>query len=202
MADFLKQTSVATAGFVDITDPHRVPTPMIDPRLGPYFAGGLPQGTTAFFTWDVTPAGEGQVPGAQVAVEFRGAGAVDPQPWAAVVNGYNPSNFQEQPDPINFPLDPLKAADAHIRKFDDRGWSSGTPRNAWTRYYNEIVTVYTADPNELMNPAFTSQFAGPNEQFLPEDVRYFNWRFVMQNALDRVNGAPKLESFVISYRLQ
>ncbi len=141
------------------------------------------------------------VPGTQVAVEFRGAGAVDPRPWAAVVNGYNASNFQEQPDAINFPLDPLKAADAHIRKFDDRPRSGGPPRNTWTRYYNEIVTDYTPDLNQLMDPSFTTQFAGPNEQFLPEDVRYFNWRFVMQNALDVAAGAPKLESFVLSYRL-
>lgn len=202
MADFLKQMSVATAGFVDITDPHRVPATVGDPRLGPYFPGGLPRGTSAFFTYDVTPAGEGQVPGTQVAVEFRGAGAVDPQPWAAVVNGYNSTSLQEQPDPSNFPLDPMKAADAHIRKFDDRPGMSTPPRNTWTRYYNEIVTDYTSDPNQLMDPGFTAAFAGPGEQFLPEDVRYFNWRFIMQNAPDRLAGAPRLESFALSYRLQ
>ena len=201
MADFLKQTTVATAGFVDITDPHRMAS-AFDPRLGPYFAGGLPQGTTAFFTWDVAHAGEGQVPGTQVAVEFRGAGPVDPQPWAAIVNGYNPSRFQEQPDPVNFPLDPLKAGDAHIRKFDDRPRTGAPPRNTWTRYYNEIVTDYTSDLNQLMDPAFTMQFAGPTEQFQPEDVRYFNWRFIMQNARDDAARAPRLDSFVLSYRLQ
>jgi len=104
--------------------------------------------------------------------------------------------------PHNSPLDPMKAIDTHIRKFDDRPQAGTQPRNAWTRYYNEIVTDYTSDLNDLMDPSYTSRFAGPNETFLPEDVRYFNWRIVMQNALDRRSGAPVLESFVVIYRLQ
>ena len=66
----------------------------------------------------------------------------------------------------------------------------------------QSVTDYTPDPTRLMDPAFTSQFAGPNETFLPQDVRYFNWRMVLRNAEADVSVAPAIDSFVVSYRLE
>ena len=191
MADFLKRTSVATAGFVDLVDPHRMASPRVDPRLGPYRAGGR-GGIT--FVYDA-PGADTLLPGTSVSVEFRGAGAVDPQAWRAAVDGY-----PEAPSEKNFPLDPLKAGDAHLRKFDDRP-VAGTPRNYWTHYYNKNVTDYTDDVADLTDPTFTSQFAGPNEQFQPRDVRYVNWRLVMQ--ADTATGkAPEVDSFWLAYRLQ
>jgi hypothetical protein len=190
MADFLKRTSVATAGFVDLLNPHRMESPRFDPRLGPYAR----RGATISFAHDV-PKDDQLQPGTSIALEFRGAGAVDPQPWRAVVEG-----LTEPPDEKNFPLDPLKAGDAHIRKFDDR-LVNGAPRNAWTYYYNRHVTDYTADLTDLTDPEFTSRFAGPNEQFLPQDVRYVNWRMVMHS--DPETGAtPQVDSFWLAYRLE
>ena len=108
----------------------------------------------------------------------------------------------ERPDELNFPLDPLKAGDAHIRKFDDR-FAGGSRRNYWTYTYNKNVTDYVSDPNRLMDPAFTSRFSGPNEQFLPHDVRYFNWRLVLRNGMRRGGAAsPAIDSLAVNYRIE
>ncbi|MEM7200871.1 MAG: hypothetical protein AAF628_11425 [Planctomycetota bacterium] len=197
MADFLKRRSVVTAGFVDLIDPHRVGPTSPDPRLGPYAAAGgaLPPGTTATFDWSAFGADEVSA-GTAVAVEFRGASVVDPQPWRAVACG-----FPEPPDAKNFPLDPLKAGDAHVRKYDDRALAGGVPRDWWARYYNRNVTDYVADPNQLMDPAFTGSFAGPNEQFAPGDVRYVNWRLVLTGDAER-SVAPEIDSFWMVYRIE
>ncbi len=194
MADFIKRRSVATSGFVDIADPHRMSVPPRDPRLGPYAPAGQPTGGSLTFAWhDFAP--DEIVRGTAVAVEFRGAGAVDPQPWRALVDGHG-----DLPDAINFPLDPFKAGDAHLRKFDDRPLPQGV-RNGWTHYYNRNVTDYTADLNDLADPAFTARFAAPTETFGPGDVRYFNWRLLMQ--ADPVAGhAPAIDSFWVAYRIE
>ncbi|MCA8973006.1 MAG: hypothetical protein KDC95_24700, partial [Planctomycetes bacterium] len=45
MADFLKRQTVATSGFVEVLNPHRMPPRTendIDPRLGPFFGGAMP----------------------------------------------------------------------------------------------------------------------------------------------------------------
>jgi hypothetical protein len=62
---------------------------------------------------------------------------------------------------VNFPLDPYKAGDAHIRKWDTgRSWR-GFGAELVDYFYNRTVTTYVEDPNDLMAPAFTSQFQGP-----------------------------------------
>ncbi|MEM7198841.1 MAG: hypothetical protein AAF628_01145 [Planctomycetota bacterium] len=199
MADYLKRMSVMTSGFVDVLDPHRVLAwPPRDPRLGPYadpFARAGAGEDVHFQHW-IETATEELPAGTGVLAEFRGAGAVDEAAWAAAENGYT------APDPVSFPLDPFKAGDAHIRKFDDRSGPAG-PRRGWTHYYNRNVTTYVADPNDLMDPEFTSGFAAPNETFRPSDLRYFNWRLVFTNNVDVMPPvAPRLDSFVVAYRLE
>ncbi len=206
MADYVKRVSVLTAGFVDIIDPHRMDPqrtqgwPPPDPRMGPYFDVAGPQGVLPAFDFYFEPPLSQLPGGTRLVPEFRGAGIVDPQPWAAQAaqNGYMP-----QPNETNFPLDPLKAGDAHIRKFDDRPDTGGQSRKWWTYYYNRHITEYVGDPNALMLDTFTTQFAAPSESFLPEDVRYFNWRFVFENNVAATPPiTPTIDSFVVTYRFE
>ncbi|MEM7198806.1 MAG: hypothetical protein AAF628_00970 [Planctomycetota bacterium] len=207
MADYVKRVSVMTSGFVDMVDPHRIlEYPPADPRLGPYFDPfdrTALQGVMPSFQHNFEPPIEQQPAGTSLVAEFRGAGVVDegtmtlPGPWAAARGQLRPA-----PDPINFSLDPLKAGDAHIRKADDRPFG-GSARNGWTHYYNRNVTDYVADPNDLMDEEFTTQFAAPNEAFLPHDVRYFNWRLVFGNNVDASPPVtPRIESFLVTYRFE
>jgi hypothetical protein len=204
MADFLKRQTVVTSGFVEITNPHRMPLDrsklpagFFDPRLGPFLANVLPSDQKPVFSYSFEPPLELLPGGTSVIPEFRAAGIVDPQAWAAVENRYSPA-----PDEVNFPLDPLKAGDAHIRKADDRV-INGVKRDYWTYYYNRNVTTYTADPNTLMDEDFLSGFAGPRETFRRTDVKYFNWRLIMKNNVEATPPiAPSIDSFAITYRFE
>ncbi len=194
MADFLKRQTVATNGFVDLFNPHRMPaTGAGDPRLGPY---PLDAGLTPDFAADFQPPSQLQPAGTSMVVEYRGAGPVEPEPWT-LLSQDNPPNAD------NFPLDPRKAGDAHIRHYDNRpGLDSGVARKTWTYLYNRNVTDYTSDIQQLTDLHFTNEFGGPNESFLPADLRYFNWRFIMGNNVSGVAPvSPTLKSFAVSYRL-
>ena len=189
MADFLKRTAVVTSGFVEIANPHRMTaTATDDPRLGPFdITDRLPN-----FIYDFEPPLDNLPAGTAILTEFRGASVLDSpgsQYWPVV--GTNKTTTE------NFPLDPLKAGDAHIRHWDDRG-----NRQWWTYLYNKTVTSYTEEPNDLADTAFTNQFSGPNESFEAKQVKYFNWRFVMRNNVEANPPiSPKIESFAVSYRL-
>jgi hypothetical protein len=204
VADFLKRQTVVTSGFVDIANPHRMPSAggalpdgFADPRLGPYFGEAVPPTHRPVFSYTFEPPLALLPGGTTVIPEFRAAGIVDPEAWAAVENSYTPA-----PTPVNFPLDPLKAGDAHIRKLDDRV-IAGQIRNYWTYYYNRNVTSYVADPNMLMNDSFLSRYAGPNESFRARDVKYFNWRFIMKNNVEaNPPVAPVIDSFAVTYRFE
>jgi hypothetical protein len=69
--------------------------------------------------------------------------------------------------------------------------------------YNETVTSYTEDPNQLMDPAFTGQFSHPTAPFTPKDIEYFNWRFLMKNnvATDPPISA-RIDTFAVAYRFR
>lgn len=211
MTDFVKRQSVLTSGFVEILDPHRMPIPVTDPRLGPYFSKTLPTNVKPNYLFEFDPP-LSQLPGGTSLVpEFRGAGLVDKlgnggsttgMPWAAAVNNYSPTSNQEAPNDANFPLDPLKAGDAGIRKYDDRVLL-GNARNTWTYYYNRNVTDYTDDPNNLADDTFTNQYSGPNEVFLTQDVKYLNWRFVFENNVEaNPPVTPVIDTFILTYRLE
>ncbi|MFO1051387.1 MAG: hypothetical protein U1F36_04175 [Planctomycetota bacterium] len=216
MVDFLKRQTVVTAGFVDLFNPHRMParTPGTgDPRLGPYLidAGGnssLPQGWLPSYSWLLDPPTESLPAGTAVLPEFRAAGPIDSDPWAyiALRGIYNPprnstANFPA-PDAVNFPLDPLKAGDAHIRKYDDR-LVSGQSREWWTYLYNKNLTEYTRDVGDLRSDAFVGRYAGPRDVFLARDVRYVNWRFLMRNNVDaNPPVSPAIDSFLFTYRFE
>jgi hypothetical protein len=214
MLDLVRRQSVITAGFVDLHNPHRVPEGFADPRLGPFFLQNdlstLPNGVLPRFTQTFDPPLAQLPPGTSLVAQFRAAGIVDPQPWYwnAWMNGnnalfpnaiYDPAMRQQlRPTSANFPLDPRKAGDAHLRKWDTRAG-----RNWWTYPYNRAVTRYVEEPNDLFEPAFTAQYAGPNESFTPRDVRYVNWRFVASNNIDNNPPlSPSIESFALSYRFQ
>ncbi|MCA8957331.1 MAG: hypothetical protein KDC87_14750 [Planctomycetes bacterium] len=189
MADFLKRTAVVTAGFVEISNPHRMPTPVEDPRLGPYTVGDrLPD-----YSYDFEPPLAQLPSGTSVITEFRGAGRLDSTSvWPVVGTNTN--------DATTFPLDPLKAGDAHIKHYDDRQ-VGGKPRTWWMYMYNRNLTDYTEKPNDLADSAFTNRFSGPFEAFDAKDVQYFNWRFIMKNNVEADPPvSPKVESFAISYR--
>jgi hypothetical protein len=226
MLDLLKRQNVITNGFIDINNPHRVPEGFGDPRLGPFYLSGgqstRPANVSPFFAYEFDPPLNKQPAGTSIVPQFRAAGVVDSAPWywdkwintvtplfPATVFGPGPGPAGGprdllKPTPDNFPLDPYKAADAHIRKWDTRPIpGSGTTRNWWTYFYNRTVTRYTDDPNELMDPNFTIQFKGPNEVFTPNDVRYVNWRLVTSNNTDASPPvSPSIESFALSYRFQ
>ena len=214
MADYVKRQSVVTNGFVEILNPHRMPDQTPDPRLGPFLNRVMPTNYAPNYAFDFEPPLTTLPGGTAINVAFRGASRVDQLsmagsgevgPWAAIVNQYFPTGpqpGQEIPDETNFPLDPLKAGDAHIRKFDDRE-VNGQKRNTWTYYYNRHVTDYVPDPNTLADSQFTNQFSGLNETFLANDVTYFNWRFVFENNVDANPPiTPVIDSFIVTYRLE
>lgn len=206
-ADFLKRQAVVTAGFVDIFNPHRMPRRAFgegDPRLGPYLvdaAGNskLPAGVLPSYDWSFEPPLEELPGGTAIVPEFRAAGIVDPEPWVWEQRRLSPDL---KPDEKNFPLDPLKAGDAHIRKFDDRALTGGV-RNYWTGWYNYHVTEYTREVTRLSDDNFTNDFAGLSEAFNADDVRYFNWRFIMVNNVDANPPiSPSIESFSMTFRFE
>jgi len=228
MIDFLKRQSVLTSGFVDLYNPHRVPNGFADSRLGPFFTNPvtgaleLPQNTLPVFTYEFSPPLSELPAGTSVLPQFRAAGNVDPGsggtfngPWywtewansastPANPNSPYPAAIHAQlkPDAINFPLDPLKAGDAHIRKYDDRPVPGGA-RNFWTYLYNRAVTSYVGDPNGLMSPSFLGQFGSSLEGFTPRNVRYVNWRLVASNNPDADPPvAPSIDTFTFSYRFE
>jgi hypothetical protein len=168
--------------------------PVIDPRLGPYTTTGL----LPVFSYDFEPPLSTLPAGTAVITEFRAAGEIARSNQYWPITGSNPANPN---DADVFPLDPLKAGDAHIRHYDDRPIPGTTNRNWWVYHYNEKLTDYTDDPNDLVNTAFTNQFSGPFESFEGKDVRYFNWRFIMRNNVEADPPvSPKIESFSVSYR--
>jgi hypothetical protein len=202
MADFVKRQTVVTAGFVDLLDPHRMPNAVVglaDPRLGPYYpASGPPKGVVPRFDWLVDPPLDALPAGTSVRIDFRAAGAIDSVPWRGTVLRVTPL-----PDAVNFPLDPYKAGDAHIRKFDDRLAPAGVTRNHWTSFYCRNMTDFTPAIADLVDPDFLRGFAGNADAFGPDDVRYINWRFVMQNNVNAVPAvSPALESFALTYRFE
>lgn len=224
MLDVLKRQSVITNGFIDLNNPHRVPEGFADPRLGPFYlqndTSTLPANVLPSFAYEFDPPLSQLPAGTSLVPQFRGASVVDPTPWywsdwinqttplfpAANGNtGFDASmRAQLKPTSANFPLDPYKAGDAHMRKWDTRTIpGTSTTRNWWTYLYNRTVTRYVEDPNQLMDPAFTIQYAGPNETFTPRQVRYVNWRFVTSNNADaNPPVAPTIETFALSYRFQ
>jgi hypothetical protein len=217
MIDFLKRQSVATSGFFDLYNPHRVPVGFGDSRLGPYFTHvvtgevAVPPGYGPRFDHMFDPPSSQLPAGTSVVPQFRAASAVDPDPWywrewVATTNVFSPyppalSN-QLKPDASNFALDPFKATDAHIRKFDDRQ-VGGVARNWWTYFYNRTVTGYSLDANSVVDPVFLSRSSGPNEGFTPADVRYVGWRLVLSNNVDAVPAvSPSVDTFALAYRFQ
>ena len=209
--DFLKRQTVVTAGFVDILNPHRVDPnfPIRDPRLGPYFPADaidvLPAGTTPQFQTIFEPALSTLPGGTDVIPQYRGASIVDPRPWVAIDANYIfwRARNQVKPDHLNFPLDPRKAGDAGLRKFSDQFNTNNQARNFWTYPYNQHVTDYVDDPNRLTDQTFLAQYAGPVDSFRPNELRYFNWRFIMKNNIDASPPvSPSLESFATVYRFQ
>lgn len=220
MMDVVKRQSVITSGFVDLHNPHRVPAGFADPRLGPFFLTGgvpnLPTNVLPSFAYEFDPPPSRFPAGTAVVPQFRAAGAVDPNPW--YWNAFMKSSTGAFPDAAgvtatmrtqlkvtaeNFPLDPFKAGDAHIRKWDTRTAPSGVARNWWTYLYNRTVTRYVEDPNDLMTSTFTAQYASPSESFTPRDIRYLNWRFITVNNADASPPvAPSIETFALSYRFQ
>ncbi|HEX6811881.1 MAG TPA: hypothetical protein VF384_09695 [Planctomycetota bacterium] len=221
MLDVLKRQSVITNGFLDINNPHRVPEGFGDPRLGPFYLQGgtstVPANVLPRFDYEFDPPLANLPPGTSVVAQFRGASIVDPTPWywnswIAPTGGtplfptaqYTAADRTAlKPTPQNFPLDPYKAGDAHIRKWDTRPVPGSSARNWWTYFYNRTVTTYVEDPNDLMLSTFTTQFQGPNEAFTPRSIRYVNWRFVTSNNTDaNPPVTPEIESFSLSYRFQ
>jgi hypothetical protein len=220
MMDVVKRQSVITSGFFDLFNPHRVPAGFGDPRLGPFFLTGgvpsLPANVLPSFAYEFDPPPSKFPAGTAVVPQFRAAGAVDPNPW--YWNAFMKSSTGAFPDGAgitatmrtqlkvtadNFPLDPFKAGDAHLRKWDTRTAPSGVARNWWTYLYNRTVTQYVEDPNDLMDPTFTIQYASPSEPFTPRDIRYLNWRFItVNNAEASPPVAPSIETFALSYRFQ
>jgi hypothetical protein len=221
MMDVLKRQSVITNGFIDVNNPHRVPEGFPDPRLGPFFLvngnSTMPVDVLPTFAYEFDPPLSELPAGTSLVPQFRGASVVDTTPWywnswinngstlyPTAVFGANALQQQLRPSAANFPLDPFKAGDAHMRKWDTRPIpSTSTARNWWTYLYNRTVTRYVENPDDLMDPTFTSQFAGPNEGFTPRDIRYVNWRFVTSNNADaNPPVAPTIETFALSYRFR
>jgi hypothetical protein len=211
--DLRKRVTVATAGFVELDDPHRMTgSPVQDPRLGPYFPRDAASNRSlrpAALVPRFVHALDAVAGGGSARVEFRAAGPVDRGPaqegpwyWARVLRHVTPPTGPlEGPTPVNFALDPLKAGDAHVRKYDDRNFGNG-PRNAWTGFYNRSVTSWLAEPGALFDAAFLRRFAAGNETFGPGDVSYVNWRVVLENVDGPEPSSPAVATFALSWRFE
>ena len=195
-ADFLKRRSVLTSGFVDLTNPHRMPDDdTTDPRLGPF-----PRAQAVDLSWFIDRADLDPRDGGTITVAFRAAGPVDYDPWRWRALGANPAL---KPDRINFPLDPLKACDAHIRKFDDRKGPIGAPREDWTHLYNRRITDYFDEPERAFDADYLGRYGRAEDPFTPRDVRYLNWRLVLENGSGRGRPtSPIIDTFALAYRLE
>lgn len=234
MMDVLKRQSVITAGFVDLNNPHRVPEGFGDPRLGPFYLQNgqntRPANVRPQFGYEFDPPPQAIAAGTSVVAQFRAASNVDPTPWywdkwyrlavspafgpqgglsdaAAAVPGALWSAGERddlKPTAANFALDPFKACDAHIRKWDNRPIpGTSTARDWWAYFYNRTVTSYVNEPNELTASTFTSKYNRPNEPFTQRDIRYVNWRFVTSNNTDAIPPvSPSIETFSLSYRFE
>ena len=220
MMDCAKRQTVITNGFIDLYNPHRVPEGFEDPRLGPFYlvngAPSAPSGVLPTFAYEFDPPLSLLPSGTSVVPQFRGASAVDSAPfyynaWISSASSLFTNNAftandraQLRPTNDNFPLDPFKAGDAHMRKWDNRSLpGSSQARNWWTYLYNRTVTSYVEDPNLLMDPAYTIDYAGPNETFNPKDIRFVNWRFIAANNAEASPPvSPTIETFALSYRWQ
>ncbi len=65
------------------------------------------------------------------------------------------------------------------------------------------MTSYTQDLNILTDPRYTDSFSGPFESFLPQDVKYFNWRFLMTNNVEANPPiSPSIDTFIVTYRFE
>ncbi len=209
MADFLKRQTVATSGFIELNNPHRMPDGFDaeDPRLGPYdnTLAALNGVYLPDFEWHFEPPLSSLPSGTGLVPEFRAASNVTTENWNGTSTGPLDSAGTAAgiANPA-FPLNPLVAGDAHIRKYDRRPFN-GTQRNYWTHYYTQHLTRYTSDVQELMSNNFLNGFAGPNanDTFTNEEVQYFNWRFVMTaNTEVSPPVSPGVESFALSYRFE
>ncbi len=203
--DFLARRSVATAGLVDLFDPHRragTPLPP-DPRLGPFFetdAPRLPPGLRIrprFVIDGPSPAHTGRIE-----AEFRATGPVDPEPWRFAQLTDVPAELR--PTPTNVALDPRIAGDCWLRKYDDRtDPGSGRARDHWTYPYHQNVTTAVGDLDLLFDQGFLDRFAGPHETFGPRDLRSLHWRLVFENGeVDGFPLAPSLDGVALVYRIE
>ncbi len=231
MADFLRRQSVITSGFVEILNPHRMPARLAgsgDPRLGPYFSAAdgsfeLPEGYQPNFTWMSEPSMLSIPEGTKISPQFRAASRLeedDRGPRGGLPEGFwrwgfhdpsidtplNPGIFAnaERPNEKNFPLNPLTAGDASLKKWDQRFLpAANATRDYWAYYYNRQVSEYSERIEDMTDPNFLGQFVGPHETFGPADVRYFNWRFIMKNNVDlSAPISPSLDSFAVVYRFE
>lgn len=193
---FLKRRTVSTAGFVDLLDPHRVdPAVLDDPRLLQLPAMPVGSGANVMVFVDAPPLG----PGASIDVEVRAAGGVDPEPWIWRQQGWRE---ELRPTSGNFPLDPRKAGDAGIRKWDDRE-TGGVPRDAWVFPYNRVVTGYTDDPALLRDPEWLRGHAGPQGELEPHDVRYVNCRVVLRNGVASGRAVESsVDTLALAWRIE
>ncbi len=191
----------------------------------------LPTGVLPSFDWSTEPPLDQLPAGTQIVPEFRAASRLENDSgslstgrglpegfwrWAVhdpgiptgpvVPNPFTTAIYAdaERPDEINFPLNPLTAGDAGIRKWDERVQpDSGQSRNFWAYYYNRHVTDYTSSLGNLMDELFLEDFVSDNESFGPRDVKYFNWRFTMRNNVEaNPPVSPELESFAVTYRFE
>ena len=212
MIDFARRLTVTTSGFIDIDNPHRIGPAFasLDPRLGPYFAPGeRPPETVPDIDHQIEPPARELPAGTTVTAEFRGASAVDSAPWffeeQLALRGAVGLAMQgcTRPTADNFPNDPRKAGDAHVRKFDSRRSPynpSVSNRDFWTHFYNRTVTDYVEDAELLRDRIWLQQFVATSETFGPGDIAYFNWRFLMTNAMDSNPAVgPAIESFAVAY---
>ncbi|MHC5065473.1 MAG: hypothetical protein ACYTG5_16020, partial [Planctomycetota bacterium] len=193
----------------------------------------LPTGVLPSFDWTTEPALDELPAGTQIIPEFRAASRLEDDPellgagrglpegfwrWGfhdpafpETGDPWVPNHFvtdifatAERPDEINFPLNPLTAGDAGIRKWDQRILpETGQSRDAFAYYYNRQVTEYTSDIGNLTDEVFLEDFVGASEVFGPAEVKYFNWRFIMRNNVEaNPPVSPELESFSVTYRFE
>ncbi len=208
MADFLKRQTVATNGFVEILNPHRMPPEgagNYDPRLGPFDRAQLPNGALPNFEWHFDPPLVQLPAGTRITPEFRAASRVTGGVWndpTAIGAGSAPG----VPNPC-FALNPRCAGDAQLRKYDVRGFPTvfDGARNWWSYLYTEHVTDYSTEVDDLTDTGFLSRYSGPNanDRLTPLDVVYFNWRFIIVSNVEATPTiSPSTDAFAISYRFE
>ncbi|MEZ5989827.1 MAG: hypothetical protein R3F30_12025 [Planctomycetota bacterium] len=170
--DWLRRKSYMTYGFLRLEDPHDNATHNYgDVRLGSDSSYRIAANEVCRFQALFEPSLSTLPTGTRIEAQYRGA---------TTANGWGGGIV---------PFDPYLPGDANVRKANG---------GRWQYKYNNQMTKYTAEPNDLFDQRYLTDFA-----MKTSDPRVINFRFLFENNPDAANPKPPvLDSFALTYRIE